>query len=77
MEFIEKTQNDNKAVLEIIKGWSSDIIITREKCYRAENLNRILVYENEKIIVLGLYKIKREREIVLLKTFVQNRGIGT
>jgi N-acetylglutamate synthase-like GNAT family acetyltransferase len=77
MEFIEKTQNDNKAVSEIIKEWGSDILITRGKCYRAEDLDGILVYENGKIIGLGLYKLKRDCEIVLLETFVQNKGIGT
>jgi N-acetylglutamate synthase-like GNAT family acetyltransferase len=77
MEFIEKTQNDNKAISEIIKGWGSDIIVTRGKCYRAEDLNGILVYDYGKIIGLGLYRIKRDCEIVLLETFVQNKGIGT
>ena len=77
MEFIEKVQNDNKAVSEIIKGWGSDIIVTRGKCYRAEDLDGILVYDNGKIIGLGLYRIKRDCEIVLLETFVQNKGIGT
>ena len=77
MEFITKTQNDNKSVSEIIKGWGSDIIVTRGKCYRAEDLDGILVSENGKIIGLGLYKIKRDCEIVLLETFIQNKGIGT
>jgi GNAT superfamily N-acetyltransferase len=77
MEFFEKTQKDNKAVSDIIKGWGSDFLVTRGKTYKSEDLEGILVYEKEKITGLGLYKIKRNCEIVLLETFVQNNGIGT
>ena len=77
MEYIEKTQNDNKAVAEIINGWGSDILVTRGNVYKANDLDGVLVYENNKIIGLGLYKIKNDCEIVLLETFVQNKGIGT
>ena len=27
MEYLVKTENDNKAVSEIIKGWGSDILV--------------------------------------------------
>jgi len=77
MEYIEKTQNDNIAVEEIINGWGSDILVTRGNVYKANDLDGVLVYENNKIIGLGLYKIKNDCEIVLLETFVQNKGIGT
>jgi N-acetylglutamate synthase-like GNAT family acetyltransferase len=78
MEFIVKTQNHNYDVLEIIKGWGSDIIVSRGKIYRAEDLDGILVYESQKIIGLGLYYIKNnECEIVLLEIFVANKGFGT
>jgi N-acetylglutamate synthase-like GNAT family acetyltransferase len=78
MEFIEKTENENNAVLEIIKGWGSDIIVSRGKIYRAEDLDGVLVYENKEIIGLGLYYIKNnECEVVLLETFVQKKGIGS
>ena len=77
MEFIEKTQKENHAVSEIIKGWGSDILVSRGKAHKAEDLDGILVYENGKIIGLGLYRIEKDFEIVLLETFVQNRGIGT
>jgi ribosomal protein S18 acetylase RimI-like enzyme len=78
MEFIEKTQKENEVLLEIIKEWGSDIIVSRGNIYKAEDLDGILVYENKKIIGLGLYCIKNnECEIVLLETFVQNKGIGT
>jgi len=79
MEYIVKTEKDNKAVSEIIKGWGSDIIVSRGKTYRTEDLDGILVYDdNNKIIGLGLYDIKNNNcEIVLLETFVQNKGIGT
>lgn len=77
MEFIEKTQDHNKDVSDVIKGWGSDFLVTRGKCYRAEDLDGILVYENGKIIGLGLYKIKKDCEIILLETFIQNKGIGT
>jgi hypothetical protein len=50
MDFIKKTQNDNNVVSEIIKGWGSDIIVTRGKCYKAEDLDGILVYENKKLL---------------------------
>jgi ribosomal protein S18 acetylase RimI-like enzyme len=77
MEFIQKTQNDNKAILEIINGWGCDFLVTRGKKYKAEDLEGILVYDNGKIIGLGLYYIKKDCEIVLLETFVKNKGIGT
>ena len=78
MEYIVKTEKDKKAVSEIINGWGSDIIVSRGKCYRAEDLDGILVYENDRIIGLGLYYIKNnECEIVLMETFIQNSGIGT
>jgi len=78
MEFIEKTQIHDKDVLEIIKGWGSDIIVSRGKIYRTEDLEGILVYENQKIIGIGLYYIKNnECEIVLLESFMENKGIGS
>ena len=78
MEFIQKTENDFGAVSEIIKGWGSDVLVSRGKPHKARDLEGILVYENEKIIGLGLYYIKNnECEIVLLETFAQNKGIGT
>jgi len=77
MDFIQKTQKDDKAVSDIIRGWGSDIIVTRGKAYKAEDLDGIIVYENGKITGLVLYRINNDCEIVLLETFVQNKGIGT
>jgi N-acetylglutamate synthase-like GNAT family acetyltransferase len=78
MEFIEKTKKDNKAVSEIINGWGSEILVTRGKTYKATDLDGVLVYEDEKIIGLGLYNIiKNDCEIILLETFIQNKGVGT
>jgi N-acetylglutamate synthase-like GNAT family acetyltransferase len=78
MEYIEKTIKDSEAVSEIIKGWGSDILVSRGKTYKTEDLEGVLTYENGKIIGLGLYYIKdNECEIVLLETFIQNKGIGT
>jgi ribosomal protein S18 acetylase RimI-like enzyme len=78
MKFVEKTHNNNKAVLEIIKKWGSDIIVSRGNSYKAEDLDGILVYDKEKIVGLGLYTIKNNScEIVLLETFIQNIGIGS
>ncbi|QQO10463.1 GNAT family N-acetyltransferase [Breznakiella homolactica] len=77
MEFIEKTQDHNKAVSDIIKGWGSDIIVTRGTIYRAHDLDGILAYDDGKIAGIGLYRIKKDCEIVLLETFIHNRGIGT
>jgi len=78
MKYIKKTEKDHKAVSEIIKGWGSDIIVSRGKAYRAEDLEGILAYDDDKIIGLGLYCIKEEEcEIALIETFLQNRGIGT
>jgi len=77
MEFVEKTEKDNHAVTEIIKGWGSEILVSRGKAHKAEDLHGIIVYENGKIIGLGLYRIENDCEIVLLETFVQNKGIGT
>ena len=77
MDFIEKTEKENNDVSKIIKGWGSEIIISRGKTYKVQDLDGILVYENGKIIGLGLYYIKDDCEIVLLETFLQNKGIGT
>jgi len=78
MEYIAKTEKDNKAVLEIIKGWGSDFLVARGHCYRAEDLDGILASDNGKITGLCLYYIKNnECEIVLLETFIHNKGIGT
>ena len=78
MEYIQKTIKDNEAVSEIIKGWGSDILVSRGKTYKAEDLEGILAYKKNKIIGLGLYYIKNnECEIVLLETFIQKKGIGT
>jgi len=78
MELIEKGIKDNEAVSKIIEGWGSDILVSRGKTYKTEDLEGILKYKNNKIIGLGLYYIKNnECEIVLLETFIQNNGIGT
>ena len=81
MEFIQKTNEENEAVSAIIKGLGSgiyDMLVSRGKTYRAEDLDGILVYEEKKIIGLGLYYIKNnECEIVYMETFLQNKGIGT
>ena len=54
------------------------MLVSRGKTYRAEDLDGILVYEEKKIIGLGLYYIKNnECEIVYMETFLQNKGIGT
>jgi len=77
MEYVEKTQNDNEAVSCFIHGWGSDILVTRGNIHKASDLDGVLVYENGKIIGLGLYKIDDDCEIVLLETFIQNKGIGS
>jgi ribosomal protein S18 acetylase RimI-like enzyme len=57
---------------------SSDILVSRGKSHKSQDLDGILVYDNGKIIGLGLYYIKtNECEIVFLETFIQNKGIGT
>ena len=77
MEFIEKTEKDDQAVSEIIKGWGSDILVSRGKAHKAQDLDGILAYEEGKIVGIGLYSINNDCEIVLLETFIQNKGIGT
>ena len=78
MELIGKGIKDNDAVSKIIKGWGSDILVSRGKTYRTGDLEGILKYKKNKIIGLGLYYIKNnECEIVLLETFIQKKGIGT
>ena len=82
MEFIEKTWKNNEAVSDIIKGLGSglgsDILVSRGKGYKAQDLDGILVFEKGKIVGIGLYYIKNsECEIVLMETFIQNKGIGT
>jgi len=78
VEYIEKTEKHNDDVSAIIRGWGSDIIITRGKPHKAEDLDGILACEDRKIIGLGLYYIKGNNcELVLLETFLKNKGIGT
>ena len=77
MEFIVKTQKENDEVSKIIKGWGSDILVSRGKAHRAEELDGILAIDNGKIVGLGLYCINKDCEIKLLETFIQNKGIGT
>jgi ribosomal protein S18 acetylase RimI-like enzyme len=77
--FIEKTNEDNKELEKIVRqNWSSDKIVSKGKLYEIPNLKGILVKDNNKIIGIGFYNITdSECEIVLLETFIQNRGIGT
>ena len=75
--FKEKTAKDNPAILEIVPNLGSVVMVTRGKIHKVEDLDGILVYKDEKIIGLGLYRIENDCEIVLLETFMQNQGIGT
>jgi len=75
--FKEKTAKDNPAILEIVPHCGSVVMVTRGKIHKVEDLDGILVYKDEKIIGLGLYRIENDCEIVLLETFMQNQGIGT
>ena len=78
MDYIVKTEKENEALSEIIKGWGYDFFVSRGKVHKALDLDGILAYDNKKIIGLGLYYIKNnECEIVLMETFDQNKGIGT
>ena len=77
MEYIVKTQKENDEVSKIIKGWGSDILVSRGKAHNAEELDGILAIDNGKIVGLGLYSIEKDCEITLLETFIQNKGIGT
>jgi ribosomal protein S18 acetylase RimI-like enzyme len=78
MDYIVKTEKENEALSEIIKGWGYDFFVSRGKVHKAQDLDGILAYDNKKIIGLGLYYIKNnECEIVLMETFDQNKGIGT
>ena len=77
MEYILKTQKENDEVSKIIKGWGSDILVSRGKAHKAEELDGILAIDNGKIVGLGLYSIEKDCEITLLETFIQNKGIGT
>lgn len=76
--FADKTQREHDMVLDIIRGWGSDILVTRGKIHRVEDLEGILVFADEKIAGLGLYTITGSQcEIVLLETIIQNEGIGS
>jgi ribosomal protein S18 acetylase RimI-like enzyme len=79
MEYVTKTKKDEETLSELIKqSWRSDIIVSRGKKYKVEDLEGVLTYENGKIIGLGLYYIKNgECEIVLLEALIQKQGIGT
>ena len=77
MELRKKTHNDNVAVSEIIRGWGSDIIVSRGKTYKAGDLDGFLACDNGRITGLGLYVLNDDCEIVLLETFIQKAGIGT
>jgi len=49
MEYIVKTQKENNAVSEIIKGWGSDILVSRGKAHKAEELDGVLAIDNGKM----------------------------
>ena len=57
MEYIAKTQKENDTVSEIIKGCGSDILVSRGKAHKAEELDGVLAIDNGKIVGLGLYCI--------------------
>ena len=79
MEYVQKTEKDEKELTELItRSWSSDKILSRGKLYRVNDLDGIITYDNGKIIGMGLYYIKDKHcEIVLLETYKRNEGIGT
>jgi hypothetical protein len=80
MELILKTENDNEAVSEIIKGWGSDILVSRGKPHKAQGLDGILAWDNGKIIEMA--KENKCKKIWLVTTnsninaikFYQKRG---
>ena len=74
----EKTEADNAGITEIIRGWGSEILISRGKIYSANNLEGIITCVDKNIAGVCLYYINSyECEIVLLDVSKQKIGIGT
>jgi N-acetylglutamate synthase-like GNAT family acetyltransferase len=74
----EKSESDNEIINKIIRGWGSDIIVSRGKKYTAKNTNGILSLYNNDVVGICLYNIFNNNcEIVLLEIFEKNKGIGT
>jgi ribosomal protein S18 acetylase RimI-like enzyme len=73
----QKTKDDYEEVLKTIRGWGSEIIVSRGKTHSADS-DGIIAWADGKIAGLCLYSITgKECEIVLLEAFHENSGIGT
>ncbi|GHT98931.1 N-acetyltransferase [Spirochaetia bacterium] len=78
VNYREKTEEDNEIINKIIRGWGSDIIVSRGQKYTAKNTNGILAFCNNNVVGICLYNIVNNNcEIVLLEVFEKNKGIGT
>ena len=77
MELKIATEQDKIEILEIIKRWGSEILVSKGNVYNAEDLDGILAYEDDVLKGIALFYIKNDCEILLLETFEPGKGIGT
>ncbi|MEA1981121.1 MAG: GNAT family N-acetyltransferase [candidate division Zixibacteria bacterium] len=73
------TEKDKEWVLEIVRSWGADFIVTRgRKVYPAEIDGFYAIDENNKRVGLVTYEIIDDQcEIVTLDAFVKFSGVGT
>jgi len=73
------TEKDKEWVLEIVRSWGADFIVTRgRKIYPAEIDGFYAIDENNKRVGLVTYEIIDDQcEIVTLDAFVKFSGVGT
>lgn len=79
IQMIEIHEGNRSAVVNAISdNWGSNIIVTKGKIHRAEELPGFLAIEHGNIIGIITYHIsEKECEIVSLDSFSENRGTGT
>lgn len=75
----EVTENDKDWVLEIVKSWGADFIVTRgRKVYPTEIDGYYAIDENNKRVGLATYEIIGDQcELVTLDAFTKFSGVGT
>ncbi|GHV90802.1 hypothetical protein AGMMS50268_13050 [Spirochaetia bacterium] len=55
VNYREKNEEDNEIINKIIRGWGSDIIVSRCQKYTAKNTNGILAFCNNNVVGIFVY----------------------
>lgn len=78
-DIIEINEKYKGTVVNIIsENWGSNLIVTKGKVYKAEELPGFLAISNENIIgLITYYMHEKECEIVSLNSLEENKGVGT